>query len=529
MARPEAPQVAARQWLKPASAGGRPAAIAIAGALAAAAACAQQVEGLAAADRSLRRNDAMIMLDYQVIRVPGDKPIDLMGLHVHNKVADGLYLGVGAYAPLLKGAYGGFMAFDVGAHLQQPLSSRLFATAGLAAGGGGGGRSIEQSKVLSGTGGFFKGYVGLGYEFAGFSVGANLARMKFNKSAIDGTQTNLFAQFPYSYLTGAHGSRGQALSPADARLAAEGAGENTLALVADNLRQIDPEGSNKGTIRIADLQYSHYFGRDTYGYAALGVGYRGLPIYNQFIGGVGQRVRLSPQVSVLGQLGIGSGGYSPDIIDTGAGLLVYPKVAVEYALTGNLGLAVSAGYLVAPRGTSKNQTFGVALVRHFRSGGESAAISDGGRTATHRAFRLGAFQQTETSVRYRALQRETLQMLGVQADMLVSEHWYLPLQASVAYTAYLGYPGYGELLAGVGYQRSIGPADRWQLFGQLMAGTNVHGPAVKASAGLRYLIDERWSVQASAGRFEARKSAGKRFSANSLALGLDYRFSIPDW
>ena len=496
----------------------------VAGMLASATAAGQEPDSRAPDETSLRPSEAMIMLDYQVIRVPGDKPIDLMGFHVHHKVADGLYLGAGVYAPLARGEYGGFTAYDIGAHVQQRLTSQVFATAGLSGGGGGGGRSIEQSKVLSGTGRFFKGYVGLGYDFGSFALGANVAKMKFSHSRIDGTQANVFVEIPYAYLTGSSTSHGQPLSPSDVRVASEGSGESMLTLVLDNFRQINPEGSYKGTINVADLQYAHYFARDTYWYAGLGVGYRGLPLYNHVLGGVGQRVRLSPRISVYGQLGIGSGGYAPRVMNTDAGLLVYPKISAEYALTKDLGLSLSAGYLAAPKGSSKNQTFGLALTHHIRA-------SDGGGAGlpTYRAFRVSVFQQTEYAVRYRDVDRGRLQMLGIQADALVDDHWYVPLQAAVAYSAYLGYPGYGELLAGVGVQSQAKPVGGVQFFGQLMAGANVHGPAAKASLGLRYGLSDRLALHLAAGRIAARSSAGQRFSADSVGLGLDYRFSVPGW
>jgi hypothetical protein len=477
----------------------------------------------------LRRNEGMVVLDYQVIAVPGDEPIDLMGLHVHNKVSDWLYVGVGVYAPLVRGGYGGFMAFDVGAHLQQRLTTRLSANAGFSAGGGGGGRSAEQSKELSGTGGFVKAYVGLGYDFSSFSVGVNVARMKFKNSAIDDTFPNLFVQMPFSYLAGPFSGHGEVLSPADARLASGESAENMLTVVLDNLEQIDPRGSNKGTINIADLQYAHFFARDTYWFAALGVGYHGRALYNQLLGGIGRRVRLSPHADLYAQLGVGSGGYAPDVIDTGAGLLVYPKVSAEYALTKDLGLALSAGYLVAPEGSSRNFTYGLALNYHLRSGDRGAAGSEPAGPATYRGFRFSLFQQTEYNVRYGDVDRDQLQMLAAQVDTLVSEHWYIPLQIGVAYDAYLGLPGYGELLAGIGVQNKAGPGDRVQFFGQLMAGTNVHGPAVKASAGLHYGLGDRWSLHLSTGKTKARHPSGRQFSADSLGLGLDYRFSIPGW
>ena len=83
---------------------------------------------------SLYRGEGLIVLDYQVIPVPQQPALDLAGFHILNKVADGLYVGVGAYAPLVKGEYGGFMAFDVGVNAQRRIRGPLFANAGLAPG-----------------------------------------------------------------------------------------------------------------------------------------------------------------------------------------------------------------------------------------------------------------------------------------------------------------------------------------------------------------------------------------------------------
>ena len=71
-----------------------------AGLLASTAAFAQKSDAPASEEPRLRLNEAMILLDYQVVRVAGDAPIDLMGFHMIDKVADGLYLGAGLFAPL---------------------------------------------------------------------------------------------------------------------------------------------------------------------------------------------------------------------------------------------------------------------------------------------------------------------------------------------------------------------------------------------------------------------------------------------
>lgn len=471
---------------------------------------------------TLRANSALLMLDYQVIDVPGDAPIDLLGFHVHSQVGEGLYLGAGVYAPHLKGEYGGFMAFDVGAHLRRRLRGPWFVTADLSGGGGGGGRSMAQSKVLSGTGGFVKASAGLAYDFGSYAVGVGATRIKFRRSVIDSTQAQVFVTIPYGYLSGAFDRHGQPLAAGDDSRAAAEMGENMLTVTLDNFRQIDPQGTHKGAVRTADLQYAHFFAPDSYWFAALGIGYKGLPIYNQMLGGVGHRLRLTPALSLYGQVGLGSGGYAPELIDTGPGLLVYPKLALEFALTRDLGLALSTGYLRAPRASSRNQTWGLALTQHLRSGAADGAAAD---PARWRGLRVSVFQQTEFKLRYRGIARDNLQLVGVQVDTPLGGDWYLPLQAAVAYNDYLGYPGYGEVLAGLGLQGRAGP--RLQVFGQLMGGANVHGPGVKLAGGLRYLLDDRLSLHLAAGHIETRKSDGRRFSAHSLGIGLDYRFAVP--
>ncbi|MDH4050199.1 MAG: hypothetical protein OEU93_01385 [Rubrivivax sp.] len=478
---------------------------------------------------SLFQGEGLIVLDYQVIPVPQQPSIDLMGFHILNKVADGLYVGVGVNAPVRKGEYGGFMAFDVGATVQRRIWGRLFANAGLALGGGGGGKSNAQSIELSGTGGLFKAYAGLGVEFDGFSVGANATHVKFTHAAIDHAQLNLFVQAPFSYTVGPFARFGERLSAADAEAAFTNSSANVLTLGLDNFRQIEPQGSNKSTIRVADLQFAHYLSDTTYWYASLGVGYRGLPLYNHFIGGVGYRFDVAPRISLQAQVGLGSGGYAPEQIDTGAGMLVYPKVSAEYAITKAFGLALTAGYLLAPDGSSKNYTFGAALNYHLQSQRQGTGAGGTPDGAVFRGYRFSLLQQTETSVRVRDLGRSNINMLSAQLDTMVSDHFYIPIRAGVAYTAYLGYPGYGELLVGVGMQTKYNRGDRFQFFGQLLGGANVHGLIVTPGIGVNYTLSDRLALHASTGKTMATSSDNGNFSSTYLGLGLTYRFSAPSW
>lgn len=495
-------------------------------ALAFAACC--TVDGRAATEPvsspELTREQGMVMLDYQVIPVPGLKSLDLMGFHFFTKVNPWLYVGVGGYAPLFKGEYGGFMAFDATAHAQGQLHGRWFAAGGLSLGGGGGGKSAEQSKVLSGTGGYYKAYAGLGYAFDDFSIGLNASRIRFSGSVIAHTQPSLFVQVPFSYTVGSYASAGQrhsrAAAPADAA-------ENSVRLGLDNFRQIEPTGSNKTTINLINLQYSRYFAGNHYWFFDMGLGYRGLPLYNQLVAGLGTRLQVAPRVNLYGQLGLGSGGYAPDTIDTGPGLLAYPKVSAEYLITPKIGLSLSAGYMAAPRGTSKNVTYGAALNYMISPrGGESAGDN------VLQGYRFHLLQQTEFDVQVANSSPANLKMLTLQMDLLLGERLYVPVQGSVAGNAYVGYPGYGEVLVGLGVQSRRTRDERLQYFAQLLAGPNVHGLVLKPQLGITYGLSDQFALSAQVGRTfgldnYAQNTNKQKFRANSVSLGLVYRFSMP--
>jgi hypothetical protein len=301
-------------------------------------------------------------------------------------------------------------------------------------------------------------------------------------------------------------------------------GESLLSFTLDNYRQQRATGTYTGTVRTGEFQFAHFLTPDLYWFANFASAYSGLPTYNQLLGGLGWRWRVAPSWRLYAQLGIGSGGYAPEQIDTGPGLLVYPKLSAEYLLSPTFGVALSAGYLTAPKGSSRNATYGLTLTRHLRGGRGADASAP---PAHYVGLRITLLHQSDTQLVYRDIERPALHMIGLQIDMPVSERWYLPLQASAAYTSYLGYPGYAEIFAGLGVQTRLAPGERWQTFGQLMGGANVHGKGGKASVGLRYVIDEDLAVSLSGGRIEARSSSGGRYRANNLVLGLDWRFAVP--
>ena len=474
---------------------------------------------------------ALVMLDYQSIPIKGYPSIDFAGVHFLNQFADWLWLGVGAHAPLAKGEYGGFMAFDATAHVQQRLVGNVFADAGVSLGGGAGGNSAQQAKVIAGAGGFVKLYGGLGYQFADFSAGVNVARLRFTQSVIDGTRVEAFVQVPFSYAIGSYAASGRRYRASEDRATAK-SGDDVLVVGLDNLIQIRPKGTYTGAVNLVDAQFDHFVTDNAYVLFEGSIGYRGLPTYNQILGGAGYRVPLAHDLALYSQLAVGSGGYAPVRFDTGPGLLVYPKLAAEYRLTDQLGLSLSGGYLFAPKGSSRNLALGAALDYHLSgSGGHAAGSGDDAEVALA-GHRFHVFQQTELISRIGDRPQDDVRLLSLQLDEVTGAHVYVPIQASIAYSRFLGYPGYGELLAGLGLQTAASPDQPLQAFVQLQGGINVHGLVVKPALGLNYALADHLALFGQVGETLSVNEAHLyperyRFKATAVGLGLTYRFSLP--
>jgi hypothetical protein len=479
----------------------------------------------------LSEKNGIIVLDYETMPVLGYEPLDLLGYHYLNRVTDGIYVGIGGYAPLVQGDYGGFMAFDATLQAQKKIIQNLFVNVGFGAGGGGGGKSIEQSKAVSGDGGLLDAYVGLGYDFNSFAAGIRYLKFRLSNSAVDHSQLDFYVQVPVSYCIGPYGYSGHSLTPSEQTGLDElihGSGENVLSFGLDNLVQLRPAGENHSTINLFDMQYSHYFPDHAYAFFDLGVGYHGIPLYNQVLGGVGYRLNVFPRVFLAGQVGLGSGGYAPSLIDTGPGLLVYPKLSAEYMFNENFGSSLSCGYLFAPDGSSKNMTVGASLNYHLslddRSSPDGEALND----IVFHGFRINMLQQTEVNIDLVGKNLHDLDMLSLQLDNVVGDYFYVPIQASVAYNDFYGYAGYGELLTGLGLQSKYTPKNRFQAFAQILLGANVLGTIAKLELGLNFSLNDHFALYGKVGH-TASVDIGNQydFSSNSFGLGLSYRFSVP--
>ncbi len=199
----------------------------------------------------------------------------------------------------------------------------------------------------------------------------------------------------------------------------------------------------------------------------------------------------------------------------------------EYKLTDTVGLALSAGYLFAPKATARNVTVGAAL--DFHLGGHGTASTAGGENS---GYRVDIFPQSELHPKIGDRTQDVIKLLTTQVDAVLAPNVYVPIQASIATSPYLGYPGYGEMLAGLGLQTTYSADQPLQGFAQLVAGINVHGLITKPSVGLNFTLSDRLAVFANVGKTFSVNGLHVyperyRFSTTNVGLGLTYRFALP--
>jgi len=462
------------------------------------------------------KNKAILMVDYLDLSLPDGEEIDLLGYHLLAPVNDWFNIGLGSYAPFLKGEYGGFMAFGAKAHAQRKLGNNIFINAGLDFGGGGGGKSVSHSVILSGTGGYLKSYVGFGYQFEKYSAGINISHLKFKNSIINNTAFNLFVQRPFTYTTSNYSKSGSYYPTSKTQGSKYG---EVIGLRLEQISQINPTGSYKGNINIADLQISKFLTKEAYLYYALGVGYSGMPTYNQVLGGFGYRYPLFSNLNLYGQIGIGSGGYAPSRFDTGSGMLIYPKLSIEYKLNNKFGLAMSGGYLYAPDGTSRNNTASIGLNYHTKL----SNIRPKNNFEKFRGYHFNFTHETSLDLRHNNTRLNNLNVCSIQLDQDINDNFYIPLRAAISYESYRGYPGYGEISAGIGWHSKYVKDNHFQFFNEIQTGANVEGKIVKVSTGLNYGMSENIALRAMFGLTIGENG----FNAKNIGLGVTHRFSLP--
>ncbi|MCB1389805.1 MAG: hypothetical protein KDK12_11800 [Rhodobacteraceae bacterium] len=495
-----------------------------------------QAQGAGAAQAGLRRVDGMVMLDYSRLTLSTGGAFDLLSVHYLQQATDWLYYGVGAFAPMTQGNYGGFFGADATIHAQRRVAGNFFVNAGVSVGAGAGGASVVGIQTLSGDGLYLRAYAGVGYETRTFSFGVNYARVAITGSPVNDAAVNIFVQRRLGFSVGNYDAAGTRL-PASSFDAPRH--ENILSFQFNNFAQIRPTGRYTGDIGVLSTQFTHFMNRNFYTFFGVDIGVSGLLWYNQAHGGIGWRTALSPHLNLYSQIGIGSSGWVTNTVDTGPGFVIYPKLMLEYLWDNGVGATLQAGYLYAPLGTSRNWTVGLGLNYHLSyAEGRSASGPQAGDDYQLRGIRLNVFGRRTSDITYNGRVSDPLNLIAVQVDYALSDHWFVSAQIAAAANAFRNYAGYAEGYFGIGWQTRVSRNGRFQGYAQLMYGLNDVGvdPAHEVGAllypaiGVNFHLNDRLSLY---GQLGTTISLGQysgmtnTFENYSIGLGVTYRFSLP--
>ncbi len=482
----------------------------------------------------LGEESGMFVLDYSKITLSNGGSFDLLGVRYLHQLNGWLYGGLGLSTPLVEGNYGGFFTAEATLHAQVGLGGNWFVNGGLSFGAGAGGSSVANIITLSGDGTYLRTYAGFGYDFGASRAGVNLARITIANSQINDTTLNFFFQKPLTFAAGRYADTGMPLGTADL---AHSWNETNTSFEFSYLNQINPTGSYTGALGLLSTQISTYFSRNTYAFIGLDLGASGLVWYNQAQGGIGHRLPLGEKFTLYGQVGLGSGGWVTSAFDTGPGLVIYPKVRLEYALSDSLGLGLSAGYLFAPLGSSKNWSLGLSLNYRLPSASQARDAATPGAVEL-RGQRTSVFLRHLFQPEANGTTLPDMNLLTIQFDYSLGRNWYVPFQIAAATSDYAGYAGYVEGLAGLGWQSAPFAGGRLQAYAQVLTGLNDAianpGPLLYPSAGLIYNFGDGLSAYTQVGRTVTLgqvvgPGTGNSFSSTTLGLGLSYQFSRPAW
>lgn len=472
----------------------------------------------------LHTQKALLKLNYQTINIPGYEPLGLSGLHYFQSINDWLYFGFGTYFAMLQGNYGGFFTLDIAMQVQHQIIGNLFGDAGASFGGGAGGTSATNSLIIAGNGRYINTYAGLGYRIHHFSIGVEYSYFHFSNSLINSAQIDFYIQKSISFGTGAYRYLDKVVHSISQLVYDKDCpdeSKNSLTFELNNFIQYHPQGLSKKTINLVSVEFAHYLNSHYFAFLEGDAGYHGLSAYNQLVGGLGYHFLISSHVGFLSQLGIGSGGYDLAEMNTGSGLLIYPKFALEYLFTRHFSLSLTGGYVFAPQGTFQSFTVGAAMNYYLFTGGKIHYF-DIAHKPIFKSFRFHFFNQTEFDVNFHNQNTTNVNLISAEFDCFVHQYWFVPTQISFAYS---GIVGYGEALIGFGLQTKPVAAKHFQYFFQSLIGGNNAGFLIKPEIGIDYGLSDPLAIYGMIGR-TIPVDADRLNASYSVGLGFTYRFSL---
>jgi len=451
---------------------------------------------------------------FERIRLPGSEHVGLLGTSylVDVPSVEGLALGPAVYGGIT-GHRGGFFTLGGEVAWRRHIAGPVGVEVGLYAGGGGG------AGAPVGGGLMFRPHVDLLWDLGPAALGLSLSRVRFPSGRIDSTQVGIVldAINDFRYVPAARlGSpvRGGGRS---------GLGFDRVQIVASAYRTrhglaLDDGTAAPRTIGMLGLRAEQAFDANAYwGVEANGTTQRSVAGYAEYLGVLGYETEAVSRTLNVGAriaLGMGGGGGLP----TGGGLLAKATVYGIVRISNELGVALEAGLVDAPKGRLRAAHAGAALVWSLDGPDNAGLPARPARTD----FSAGL-------LRYRAPRRDgsvsALEADVLRVDRYLGAHLYLSGEVHSALRGGAG--GYTAALVGLGWSQPLGSslAVGAEVLGGASGGGGVdsRGSLVRPMGWLAWQLSPAVALRVGAGRV---KSPHGPLSSTAVDAALVFTYGV---
>ncbi len=462
---------------------------------------------------------------YEQWELPQDESMGMARLGLHKNVGQYLNGGVDFYAAV-EGERGGFITLGLSGGIEYPLSSLWSIEAGLYLGAGGG----RGGNQLVGGGLAVRENLGLRYHFSPVgSLSVGYSQVDFPKNGeINSGQFYLGYNHSFGALletTAYTEGRDVFLAdiPGDYRFR-----RHQFAIKAWHIAVsgdvLTDAGLAQDDFGLLGAQWRTFPGQQWFlSFDAAGAATGSSQGYMHLLAGVGYEVPVGRRFSVYGTFAVGGGGGGN--VDTGGGLLLDAGAGIQYSVSPNMFIDLSASRLWAPTSSFESVTLGMQLGYQFGPD-ETKTVSDEAVAIHPVRVRFVHQTYTEGGDNWRNRPEQHVGNLGAQLDYFVTPNWYLTGQGLGAYSGDAG--AYMVGLVGGGFRVELGEKIFTEIEGLVGAAgggglSNGSGLVYQANLGIGVHLTDSLELLGTVGQLNA---ANGDLDAHVFGLSLGYSFRV---
>ena len=483
---------------------------------------------------NIESTKARYRTDYELVKVSDSEDMGMLGLHYDFFPFENLqevYIGVGSLGGL-HGDRGGFFTGGITAGWLQPITKNNSIDAGIHIAGGGG------ANAFPGSGMVLRSHVGYEYDADDLSIRLGMAHTKF----IDTSNPNESDLHPYVGLSLSSNFLNSFLSDdsiysnngySTARFEFAPA---VMTYMPDDkvlLRSGRAQDQNAALLGMQANWFtskSNFYG--TVGFYGAGNG--GIDGYATVLGGIGWRYRLTKRfyVDTKAMIGMGGGGD----VDTGGGLYYQPMIGAGFIINRDFSIDLLAGRTLADNGGFEANTMLLALnwtpniilpnTCNLSLNSSVARAVEWSAFVDHKTYLPKADIVTKGGQPY----ADSISLLGFGVEKKISDWLAISGRGYGAWTGDVG--AYAEGLFGIKiFSQDIVPGSNIQVEGRYDIGVAGGGGMEVGDGiinqlviGVGYPIFDSALLRVEFGKMQAVDGT---FEANTVVLGVDWRFGLP--